>query len=595
MAVVGAGTLLMALKASDLGRFAAAKPKFIVNRGRSASREEGGSKKGDNLAARDFAISSVIHFRAPITEKLANSELSRMHNIVHVLLPLSGSLGDDEDVPDFETIMHEPIEGEAQVEAPDAAEADVAIMRRDLSQVLVDADTEALSDTEVVKQVAEMMRLSQGNMSMSPAFTSQRMLSRTLRMSAEGAGDEATGGFGSLDVRIIPENVTTLALNTDSSQQFAELDAVVDPGGSLGDLLKAQGASEANSAAIVRAFGRAIAQLPGGQHVRSTIGPTPRGREIQRVVLYDERGPTAAVAENDEGQFAPVAALAPAEKDMSGRRSHPDEDVRAFAPEVYKSGYASSIKAGVPRNVVEDALRALGEGIDLKEPAASGDNLELVFINDDAPQRAELLFAQLTASGDKQSVYRYVPPTSEGRQFLAPTGVSLEKLLLRKPLANGRISSPFGMRRHPILHYARLHNGVDWAAPQGTPLLAAGDGVVKWAEPRSGYGNRLELEHEQGYASAYNHMSAYARGIKVGAHVQRGQVVGYVGTTGLSTGPHVHFEITSNGHFVDPMKVRLPSRRQLAGKELAEFDLQKAQVELLRTHTDKPNLSANFH
>jgi murein DD-endopeptidase MepM/ murein hydrolase activator NlpD len=135
------------------------------------------------------------------------------------------------------------------------------------------------------------------------------------------------------------------------------------------------------------------------------------------------------------------------------------------------------------------------------------------------------------------------------------------------------------MRKHPILRRYRMHSGIDWAAPTGTPIMAAGNGMVEKIGTRSGYGRSIVLSHANGYQTTYNHMSGYARGLEPGARVRQGQVIGYVGSTGLSTGPHLHFEVLVNGRFVDPMKIRLPRGRELQGRDLAAFELDRQRID----------------
>ena len=148
-------------------------------------------------------------------------------------------------------------------------------------------------------------------------------------------------------------------------------------------------------------------------------------------------------------------------------------------------------------------------------------------------------------------------------------------------MAEGILRSGFGYRRHPILGYSKMHTGVDWANRIGTPIVAAGNGTVIKAEWDSGYGRRIEVQHNNGYVTAYSHLSRFGGGIAPGARVRQGQVIGYLGNTGLSTGPHLHYEVIVNGHFVDPMKIRLPRGRELDGRALAEFRRQREQVDAL--------------
>ena len=151
---------------------------------------------------------------------------------------------------------------------------------------------------------------------------------------------------------------------------------------------------------------------------------------------------------------------------------------------------------------------------------------------------------------------------------------------MRKPVAIGIMRSGFGERNHPLLHYMKMHTGVDWAAPMGTPIFAAGNGAIDEIGGKGGYGKYVRVRHANGYQTAYGHMTAFARGLNVGSHVRQGQVIGFVGSTGLSTGAHVHYEILVNGRFVDPMRIKLPRGRVLEGLPLALFEKDRDQLEL---------------
>ena len=156
---------------------------------------------------------------------------------------------------------------------------------------------------------------------------------------------------------------------------------------------------------------------------------------------------------------------------------------------------------------------------------------------------------------------------------------------MRKPVPNATFRSPFGARRHPILGYVRMHTGVDWAAPRGSPILAAGDGEIIKAGWSRGYGYHTEIRHANGYVSSYSHQNAFAKGIKPGIKVHQGQVIGYVGSTGLSTGPHCHFEVIVNSTKVDPMRIRLPDNKSLKGKELEAFKRDRDRINALMNNS----------
>jgi len=193
--------------------------------------------------------------------------------------------------------------------------------------------------------------------------------------------------------------------------------------------------------------------------------------------------------------------------------------------------------------------------------------------------RNDVLFASLTIDGHTKRLYRFLSPDNGVIDYYDSAGKSAKKFLVRKPVLAGHMTSGFGLRRHPILGYTKMHTGVDWAAPTGTPIFAAGNGVIEKEGWESGYGKFILLRHHNGYETAYGHMSAFARGTHEGKHVRQGQVIGFVGSTGLSTGSHVHFEIRINGRFVNPMRIRLPRGRELHGKMLARFEQERKRID----------------
>ena len=169
------------------------------------------------------------------------------------------------------------------------------------------------------------------------------------------------------------------------------------------------------------------------------------------------------------------------------------------------------------------------------------------------------------------------------------TGKSAKKFLVRKPVNNAIMRSGFGGRRHPILGYVKMHTGVDWATPYGTPIFASGNGVVEKVGWEGGYGKYVRLKHNNGYETAYGHMSAFAKGMEPGKRVRQGQVIGFVGSTGMSTGAHVHYEILVNGRFVDPMRIKLPRGRSLDGPLMASFEKERDRLD---AHDEQPRQRA---
>ena len=238
---------------------------------------------------------------------------------------------------------------------------------------------------------------------------------------------------------------------------------------------------------------------------------------------------------------------------------------------------------GIPAQVMAEFIFAYSFDVDFQRDIRKGDSFELMyemFQTEDGTvvRYGRVLFAAMTLSGDEKAMYRFTNDLGFTDYYDAK-GRSVRKALMRTPINGARITSGFGKRKHPILGYSKMHKGIDFGAVTGTPILAAGNGVVERARWVNGYGKYVRIRHNGTYSTAYAHMSAWAKGVKEGTRVKQGQVIGYVGTTGRSTGPHLHFEILKNGVQVNPLKVRLPSGTALAGKELKTFESQRQRVD----------------
>jgi murein DD-endopeptidase MepM/ murein hydrolase activator NlpD len=246
--------------------------------------------------------------------------------------------------------------------------------------------------------------------------------------------------------------------------------------------------------------------------------------------------------------------------------------------------YSSAQKAGVSPELTAQVAKLFQHKLDFSRDIQAGDRFSMVVdrkvtASGRAVSTGDLLFAEIEAKGGATKLYRFTPPGSKEAQFFDEFGKSIRSLLLRTPLDTVRITSSFGMREHPILGYTRMHMGIDFGAPTGTPVYAAGDGVVEKAAWTNGYGRWLQIKHAGGIETGYGHLSRWA--VKQGEHVHQGQVVAYVGSTGMSTGPHLHFEEMVNGQKVNPSKLKSPPSVALAGKELAAFKAEKARIDAL--------------
>lgn len=242
---------------------------------------------------------------------------------------------------------------------------------------------------------------------------------------------------------------------------------------------------------------------------------------------------------------------------------------------IENSLYVAGRDAGVPAVVIARMIRLLSWDVDFQRDIRTGDHFEVMYerVVDTAGKpvyNGAVTYAAITLSGKRINIYRH--ELEDGTvDYFDETGKASRKALMRTPIDGARLSSTFGKRKHPILGYTRMHKGVDFAAPSGTPIYAAGNGTVAFAGRKGGYGNYLRIRHNGTFETAYAHMKGFARGVRTGKRVEQGQIIGYVGTTGASTGPHLHYEVMTGGKQVNPLRVKMPSGRTLNGKALARY------------------------
>lgn len=256
--------------------------------------------------------------------------------------------------------------------------------------------------------------------------------------------------------------------------------------------------------------------------------------------------------------------------------------------------YLSAKRADIPHSVTARLIHMFSWDVDFQRDIRRGDRFETVYEEvtlekDESQVRGELVYAGLTLRGKLIDAYLFSP--DGGRPtYYDSEGRSLRKFLLRTPIDGARLSSHFGKRRHPVLGYTKLHKGTDFAAPRGTPIYAGGGGKIEKAERYGGYGNYIRIRHSNTWSTAYAHMHKFAKGMRPGARVRQGQVIGYVGTTGRSTGNHLHYEVLKNGKQVNPMKMKQPSATKLAGADLKAFEKERARIDAQRERLGKEPL-----
>jgi murein DD-endopeptidase MepM/ murein hydrolase activator NlpD len=555
-------------------------------------------RKGDKLNRSEIIASAKQGFRAPVTIRVGDREVIKQRQFVRLATNLSLSAGTyAADIPRFNPLrLFAEENGERYVEpAPEVTDADVSVVKRDLTALAVDGGAPSLSDDDVAALLDEERRLVADAGRRTPVpVPAQQMLTRTLRQPGSFGEALSYAGitdapFNTIEVRVVPENVTNLprAEARGAEPSVEERDVVLRRGETLDVVLRAQGADADQIRSVTTALSARVrvATLPEGQRMRILIAPGPRPgdrRQIVRVILFGERGIESIAAVNDRGQFVSVTPPTDETQNVASSGESEGEEAEDGEEEggvqLYQSLYETALKNELPRQTVDELVRIFGFDVDFQRRVAPGDNLEVFYGLDEDNATPELLYAALTVGGEPRRVYRY--QGDDGAvDFFDEQGRSLKRFLVRKPIAEGLLRSGFGYRRHPILGYSKMHTGVDWANRIGTPIVSAGNGTVLKAEWDSGYGRRIEVQHTNGYVTAYSHLSRFGGGISPGARVRQGQVIGYLGNTGLSTGPHLHYEVIVNGHFVDPMKIRLPRGRELDGRSLAEFKRQREQVD----------------
>ncbi len=419
---------------------------------------------------------------------------------------------------------------------------------------------------------------------------------------AQGSGD-ATGsllkpvayrpaGDGSNPSPLAP-NITVIHKMADADDDDAdEIDSdlgegaetktiKVGRGDTLMSLIIKTGADAGQAKAIIDALEPKFAadDLQPGQELRVTLVPAPGDTddmEPVRVGVFASGSYLGGVARNNRGDF--IVA------DEAGVIS-PEDSAKQQRATLYTSFYHAAMSQHIPPETILKLLRVHSYDVDFKQKVKPGDSFDVFFdvpdTADDRDSIGEALYTAMTVDGTTRSFYRFRTPDGLV-DYYDPEGNSAKKFLMRNPVKGGRYTSGFGMRRHPLLGINRMHTGVDWAAPAGTPILAGGDGTVERVGRQGGYGNYVRIRHTNGFSTAYGHMLRFADGLVPGLHVKQGQVIGYVGSTGYSTGPHCHYEILVNNKFVNPMTIQVPRGLQLTGRQLAEFQKERRRIDELR-------------
>ena len=254
---------------------------------------------------------------------------------------------------------------------------------------------------------------------------------------------------------------------------------------------------------------------------------------------------------------------------------------------ITSSLYNTAINIGIKPNIIIEFARLYGFQVDFQRDIWKNDSFQIIyeeFKNEKGKvvDTGDIIFANLNLQNTNLQLYKFEYEKNKVDYF-DENGKSVRKTLMKTPINGARLSSSYGKRKHPILGYTKLHTGTDFAAPKGTPIMASGDGIVTRAKWCGGGGNCVKIKHNSTYQTVYAHMSKFGRGIKKGVRVKQGQIIGYVGSTGMSTGPHLHYEVIENGKKINSQKLKLPSGKVLKGKERSLFEVSKIKIDVLKS------------
>jgi len=530
--------------------------------------------------------------RVSTTTKSGDREIVRVRPFVRVAtnLTLTPSAF-AADVPPFNPVklMAEADTDERPEDIPQVEPSgDLSIVMRDLAIVPANAHiVGTLRPEDVMMKLRETIEADKADGSSLARTTIGGVFSGRLAYAVEGAR------LGTDDIPATFENMNSFgktSAGVTGGNGWSERTVVVKKGDSLGSILRDIGTESRTQSAIVYAFGPRGKDggLKESQRVRLLLQAGEGGQpQPLRVSIFSDQGHEGTVAVTDNGRYVAVAEP----RDMGFAAIDYDDEDNGKGMRLYQSIYETALKNEIPKGMIENMIRNFSFDVDLQRRVRAGDSFDVLYANDEGDGN-DMLYASLVTGGETRRYYRFQTGDDGIIDFYDEDGKSAKKFLVRKPMAAGVFTSGFGARNHPILGYVRAHTGVDWSDDIGAPIFAAGNGVIVLAEWNSGgYGRRIEVQHLNGYMTTYSHLSGFARGIEPGVKVRQGQVIGYVGSTGLSTGPHLHYEVLINGSFVDPMRVKLPRGRELDGPILDDFERERARIDGILDRSPGPRVS----
>lgn len=561
--------------------------------------------KSDRLQLTTGALSTRYIIHESSKSRRDSREYVRQKPYARIVARLAPVPADQRDnIPPFNPFK---LYGSSQPSEPDADEsAGSGLSKSDVSSKVVELlggilpqeDGQEL-DTQEVQDIIERSATSD-----SAGYTGDGSGAPLDGVAAAGPPSDADTGWQ-------PKASTTDNLNTTNIYKSADapdeptddfeggkvIVVTVGPKDTLAKILTKAGAPEWDVHSMIEAGHSIFSEnaLVPGQEVRITLVPSlsdPNKMEPARYSIFsDGHDHLVTVSRSAAGEF--VGSSKPPFDEELQHAANGDDDPQSAT--LYAAVYNAALMQNIPQATIQKILSVNAFDTDFRRRVRPGDTLEMFFDmkDDQSPDGppGELLYTALSSGGTVYKFYRF--RSSDGVvDYYDDTGNDSKKFLIRKPVRGDdvRLTSGFGIRFHPLLNTRKMHTGVDWACAIGTPIIAAGNGTIEEEGRKGYYGNYIRIRHANGYQTAYAHMSRFGK-FHVGDKVRQGQVIGFVGSTGLSTGAHVHFEVLVNNRFVDPMSIQVPRERKLEGKDLAEFQKERARVEELMRRA--PVMTAN--
>jgi murein DD-endopeptidase MepM/ murein hydrolase activator NlpD len=385
---------------------------------------------------------------------------------------------------------------------------------------------------------------------------------------AADTDDQADSEDNTASADAAPPAASPVAIAAAQPRQPRDATVKIGRGDTLDGVLEDAGVSSADAYNAIQTLSRYFdpRSLTPGQKLSLHFEPAgdSGAYNFSRLVVPVSLLSTVQLSKNGDGTFKASVDKKEAVRKLYARKA-----------EIDVSLFGSALEAHIPAAVVAKAIRIYSWNVDFQRDIQPGDSLQVMYEQYETPdgtpiRTGEIVYASLTVNGNENPIYRY-ETRDGGVDYFNPDGVSIRKALLSTPVDGARISSGYGMRFHPVLGYTKMHKGVDFAAPIGTPIYAAGNGTIEKIGPFSTYGNYVRIRHNSTLKTAYAHMLRFASGLRDGVKVRQGQVIGYIGVTGRSTGPHLHYEVLINDEQVNPHSVKVAQGDALKGAQLAAF------------------------